>query len=342
MRLSTITHTAPLMPIPRAKIYATFGDRTRTKNLSALCFSLLSDQKKKWLDLRRGCESLKSVRERHLRCSGFSVRLQHNPGRIRSSLADVSKSDGIERVCFLCLNHLPEGQEGILYRDKYLILCNPMPIFPFHFTLSHLEHRRQAIAAHIDTLLRFMVDFGPGWAVLYNGPRCGASAPDHLHFQAVPSGQMPIEKEIQEKNKAAFLRATQGVFLYRLKNLGREVVLVEGEDPVSVAGTLKRFLNTLGKILLLNEEPMINIAGFSEDRKWRLVIFPRRKHRPDAFFREGEDRVLVSPGIIDMGGLLITPLEKDFNRLDPGSVEEIYKEVSLDRKTVESTIEAME
>jgi hypothetical protein len=104
---------------------------------------------------------------------------------------------------------------------------------------------------------------------------------------------------------------------------------------------LKEFLNALKKVLFIDEEPMINIAGFYEESKWRLLIFLRQKHRPDAFFRNGDDRIVVSPGAIDMGGVLITPVEKDFHRLDGASVEDIFREVSLDGQTVERAIEAM-
>jgi len=311
------------------------------KNLPELCLRLLSEQKKDWLDLQKGYELLKNVRERDLSCRGFSVRLQYNPGRIKSSMADVSEKNAKDRRCFLCLDHLPEGQKGILHRNEYLILSNPMPVFSHHFTVSHLDHRHQAITEHIDTLLQLMTDFGPGWMVLYNGPRCGASAPDHLHFQAVPSGQMPIEKEMREEKRLALIKKVNGVLLYRVKNLGREVTLMEGEDSMAAEAAFKGFLNGLKRALLIDEEPMINVAGFYEERKWRLAIFPRRKHRPDAFFREGNGRIVISPGVIDMGGLLITPVEKDFERLDNALVEGIYEEVSLEGKTVEKVIDAM-
>jgi hypothetical protein len=186
-----------------------------------------------------------------------------------------------------------------------------------------------------------MADFGSDWKVLYNGARCGASAPDHLHFQAAPSGLMPIEKEIREGKGLTLMKQVDNVLLYRLRDLGREVIVLEGNEPMAVGGALKGFLNALKKVLLIDEEPMMNIAGFYEERRWCLVIFPRRKHRPDAFFREGDARVVVSPGVIDMGGLLITPIEKDFARLDAASVESIFAEVSLDGKTVERAIDAM-
>jgi GNAT superfamily N-acetyltransferase len=318
-----------------------FDGGRRLKNLSGLCLKLLSEQKKTWQLLREGCELLKHTRERDVQCKGFSVRLQQNPGRIRSSLANVEGINANEQPCFLCLDHLPEGQRGILYRNDYLILCNPMPVFSRHFTISHLDHRRQAIAEHVDTFLQLMADFGTGWTILYNGPKCGASAPDHLHFQAIPSEQMPIEKEIRGKKRLTLMRQVEGVSLYRMRDVGREVIVLEENNPTAVGEVFKGFLSALGKVVLVNEEPMINIAGFRERGKYRLVVFPRRKHRPDAFFAEGDCRVVVSPGAIDMGGVLITPMEKDFYRLDAASIGAIYGEVSLEGESVEKTIEAM-
>jgi hypothetical protein len=325
------------------RTYATFDGG---ESLPGLCLELLSEQKKAWLDLREGYESLKDVKERDVPCRGFSVRLQYNPRRIKSSLADVSGKMVKERPCFLCLDHLPEDQKGILYRSEYLILGNPMPVFSSHFTVSHLDHRHQAIDEHIDTLLQLMADFGSDWTVLYNGPKCGASAPDHLHFQVAPLGQMPIEKEIWEEKRLTLIKQVDKVLLYRVRDLGREAIILQGDDPIAIEGTLRSYLNALEKILLLREEPMMNIAGFykegkGEERKWRLLIFPRRKHRPDAFFREGDARVVVSPGVIDMGGVLITPVEKDFEWLDGAAVEGIYGEVSLEGETVERAINTM-
>ncbi len=234
-----------------------------------------------------------------------------------------------------------KNRKGILYRDEYLILCNPAPILTAHLTVSHVDHRRQAITEHIETFLRLMADFGSGWVVLYNGPRCGASAPDHLHFQAAPSGQMPIEKDIREQKRLVLTKQREGVLFYRVEGLGREVVIIEGEDPVAVGVGFNGFLEGLKKSLLLDDEPMMNVVGLHEDGKYRLVIFPRRKHRPDAFFREGNDRVVVSPGVIDMGGILVTPVERDFERLDAAAVEGIYKEVSLEGEVVEKAIRSL-
>ena len=323
------------------KTYAVFDGEKRGKRLPVLCHDLLSTQRKVWADLRRGCDSLRRIREREIACRGFSVRLQHNQERIKNALAGADEAESGERPCFLCLQHLPENQKGVLYRGAYLILCNPRPIFPSHFTLSHVDHRPQSIADKIPTFLRLLAEFGSGWTVFYNGPKCGASAPDHLHFQAAPVGQMPIEKEIREENRFPERRRIGGVEVCRMNRMGREVMMIEGDDPNAVERVFEDLLNSLKKILLLVEEPMINVAGFQRKNKWRLIVFPRRKHRPDAFFKKGESRVVVSPGLIDMGGVLITPMEKDFERLEAGEVEGIYQEVSLESEIVKKAMETL-
>ncbi len=326
---------------PRHKIYAAFDGGEGVRELSKLCRELFAEQKKAWPELREAYESLRNVRERDVGRSGYSIRLQYNPGRIKNSLARVGEANAKEQRCFLCLDHLPEDQKAILYRSEYLILCNPMPVLSSHFTISHLDHRRQAVAESMDMLLQIMADFGSGWTILYNGPQCGASAPDHLHFQAVPWKKMPIEKEIREGTRLILTKQVEGVLLYHMRDLGREVIVLKGEDWAAVMRAFESFLNALKNVLLVNEEPMINIAGFRKERKWHLVIFPRRKHRPEVFFKEGANRIVVSPGVIDMGGLLITPVEKDFYRLNAATVEGIYREVTLERKNVQRAIDAM-
>jgi len=152
---------------------------------------------------------------------------------------------------------------------------------------------------------------------------------------------MPLEEEIRDERRLRLMIRTDGVSLYRARDLGREVILLEGEDALAMESVLKGFLEALKRILPAEAEPMMNIAGFHEGGRWRLVIFPRRKHRPDAFVREGDARSVVSPGVIDMGGVLVTPVEKDFDRLDRAAVEAIYREVSLERQIVEQAIEAV-
>jgi hypothetical protein len=352
------------------KTHATFDGSHTSKSLAGLCLELLAQQKKTWPLLRKGYQSIRRGGERHLSCKGFSILLQHNRGRMKSTLAAVGEQDIGSRPCFLCLHHLPDGQRGILYGNTYLILGNPMPVFPAHFTIAHVNHRPQAISPHINSLLQLMADFGSGWALLYNGPKCGASAPDHFHFQAVPSGRMPIEKEIEEKRKLTLIVRSDDVTLYRAKGMGREAIIIEGGSPKAVGAAFKAFLNALKRMLGGQEEPMINVIGLYKDDRvlghgarvmgrtdsrhsslseapdtrqggiWRLVVFPRRKHRPEAFFRTGDARVAVSPAVVEMGGIFVTPFIRDFERLDAAAVEAIYKEVSLEKLSVEKAIDA--
>jgi hypothetical protein len=394
----------------KQKTYATFDGIEPGKPLSELCFELLAEQKLTWPLLRDGSESLRHMRKRLLPCSGFAVLLQQNPGRMKSTMARVREEDTSRRPCFLCLPHLPEAQKGILYRGEYLILCNPMPVFSAHFTVARTDHRPQVISGHMDTLLQLMADFGPGWTILYNGPQCGASAPDHFHFQAVPSGHMPIEKEILEKKRLTLIAQKEGVIFYRIKDAGREVIILEGDTQAAVGSAFTDFLNGLRNVLeiesrrqsrgtlssehgepgtrvrvrealtagypragvpVMHEEPMINVAGsYAKGRvkgqgsrvrmktdslgsslaggsdtcqggRWRLLVFPRSKHRPDAFFKKGSARIAVSPAVIEMGGVLVTPFARDFERLDAATVESIYREVSLERESVETAVQAV-
>ncbi len=322
-------------------MFAVFERGQNVKALPELCMELLSEQKETWLDLEQGYESLKDTMAREITCNGFSVKVQRNPGRIRSTLADVGDKSINERLCFLCLNNLPEDQKGVLYHEKFLVLCNPMPVFSGHFTIAHLIHQPQAITEHIDILLDLTSDFDSNWSVLYNGPRCGASAPDHLHFQAIPSGKMPIEKEIMDRKRCIQTVRIDGVRIYRAQGLGRELIILEGVDPKDIAGVFKRIVAELKKVFNTDNEPMMSIIGSHDRGKLRIMVFPRAKHRPDAFFREGDARVVVSPAVIEMGGVLVTPMERDFERLDASAVEDIFNEVSLKGEIAQGVLDAV-
>ncbi len=311
---------------------------------------LLAEQKKTWSFLRDNYESLERIRERLLLCNGFSVLLQHNPGRMKSTLAAVGEQDVNNRPCFLCLAQLPEVQKGVLYRDKYLILCNPMPVFSAHFTIANIEHRPQEIFGDIPAFLQLMADFGQGWIMLYNGAKCGASAPDHFHFQAVPSGVLPIEREILGRDKLVQIARKDGVFFYLAKDAGRAVIVLEGDAPVALEAALRTLIDSLKKVLGTNDEPMLNLVGLRGEHRvqgpgsggqLKIIVFPRRKHRPDAFFRTGDDRIAISPAVVEMGGVFVAPFARDFERLDVPAAESIYREVSLDEKNVKRAIEAM-
>jgi hypothetical protein len=324
------------------RIYAVFDKKMASpSSLPRLCLDLIDEQRRMWPMLRQAYDDLEKTLERDVRCAGFSVRLQRNPGRISSTLAPVSNSEANGRPCFLCPDNLPAEQQAILYRDQYLILPNPMPVLPFHFTIAYVRHEPQAISGRVPAFLRLMVDLGPDWTVLYNGPKCGASAPDHLHFQIIPSGRMPIEKEIREKGRCVPSGQMEGILFFRAANLGRQAVVLEGGNPVAMEHAFDALVHGLRNTLAGEAEPMVNIAGFLKEESLSLVVFPRRKHRPEAFFKSGDDRIVVSPAIAEMGGILVVPRERDFERLDDALVEAIFAEVSLGGEHVEKALEAI-
>jgi hypothetical protein len=168
------------------------------------------------------------------------------------------------------------------------------------------------------------------FTVFYNGAQCGASAPDHFHFQAAPAKKIPIEPEAVETSRRELIKTIDGVAMLWLKNLGRSVIVYEGTSAESLAKVLRHQLARMQDVLYLSDEPKVNILCHYEEPQWRVILFPRRQHRPEVFFKAGDGQVLISPASVDMGGLIVTPLEKDFNRVDAGMIEQIYREVSWD------------
>ncbi len=281
-----------------------------------------------------GYASLQDVQVREVKCSTFSAWLQFNPKRIVSTNAKVDAKSINSRRCFLCVDHLPPEQKGILYEDEILVLCNPMPIFGAHYTVSHLKHLPQLIEPYLDTFLRLARDLSPQFTIFYNGAQCGASAPDHIHFQIAPADKIPIELEAVESHRRERAGEIDGVAIFLLRDLGRAVIVFEGTSIERVTRVIRRQLEKIKAILNIADEPKINVICNYSTPQWRVILFPRHKHRPEVFFKEGDDKVVISPASVDMGGLIITPVEKDFNTVNANMIETIYREVSWDGETV--------
>ena len=323
------------------RVSASFDGNTPGYSLPALCRTLLEEQKASWPDLSLGYKALESVRVKELRCNGFSVRLHHNPGRIKSTTAPVDQKSIEKRPCFLCPENLPEPQCGVLYGEDFIILCNPFPICPEHFTIAHILHGPQAFDGMVSTFLKMARDFSPDFNVFYNGPESGASAPDHLHFQATARGILPIEKEIGEMARVVFVKCIHTNSLFRAKSLGREVIILEGEDRTAIGNVLSSIVSAMKIVLSSSTEPRMNLLGSYEENKWRVAIFPRRRHRPSVYFLPGNERILISPGLVEMGGIIVTPIGKDFDIVNEELIREIYKEVSVDEETIQEILDAI-
>ena len=298
----------------------------KQKPLTTLCLNLLAEQKKSWPKLAYAYRELAAVIMRSITCGGYKVYLQYNPQRAVSSGAAVDAESIKSRPCFLCQDNLPIEQKGVLYRDQYLILCNPAPIFENHFTIVALEHQPQEIISSINWVLRLSTDLSPDYAFFYNGPACGASAPDHLHFQMIPVNTLLFLSELRELppvKEISSVRYSMG------KGFDRSVIVMESKNTDELTEQFMCFLKAAKKILVTNDEPLVNVICAYTGKYWLLTTFLRQKHRPDAYFAEGKNRIFISPGAIDMAGVIITPRLDDYNRLDCKTIRDIYQEVSL-------------
>jgi ATP adenylyltransferase/5',5'''-P-1,P-4-tetraphosphate phosphorylase II len=310
---------------------------TERTSLPELCTALLDEQKTSWPLLREGWNTMQNCSTREIACDGFSVCIQHNPKRLISTAAKTDEQSISERICFLCSENLPPEQKGILYQDTFFILGNPLPIFPQHFTVVHKKHIPQSFDPFIDDFLSLSAAIGPALTLFYNGPRCGASAPDHLHFQACSSGIIPVEHDIVNESQKLLLKTIGGVALSTLKNYGRGIIILESIDMRECAKTLRRCINVMQELCNNAEEPMMNILSLYSGKKWSVVIFPRHKHRPSVYF--ADDRVVISPAAVDLGGLIIAPMERDFKSINADLVGSIYREVGVSTNRIQKYIE---
>ncbi|MDP2267593.1 MAG: DUF4922 domain-containing protein [Deltaproteobacteria bacterium] len=323
------------MEFKKDRITATFDGRSKTA-LPALALALLSRQQVCWPQLRAGYAALDLRQERRLEAGDLAVVLQHNPQRIVSTQADINPSAIEARPCFLCHANLPVMQQAIVYRRHFLVLCNPFPIVPGHLTIAHREHRPQSLYGVLATLLKLARDFYPDYAVLYNGPRSGASAPDHLHFQALPWESMPVLNEGEEHITQVLEK--NGVSLGKKIDGARTAWLVKGADVQRIVAFLRGLIRAMQRVhtlipeplaYLKQGEPMLNLFCLYGEDGWRVLIFPRRKHRPAAYYKSGTEQIMVSPGAVEMGGVLVLPREADYNRLDAALLMNIFQEVSM-------------
>ena len=285
--------------------------------------------------------ALNGVQTRELRIGDARFKVQHNLARVTSTAAKVDPATIKARPCFLCKENRPPQQEGLLWGSGYEILVNPYPIFPRHLTIVSRTHEPQSIVSRIADMMLLAADLAD-FVVFYNGPRCGASAPDHQHFQAGNKGFIPLDCDLAEHGEWQTVASGGGARLNLVANLGRVAFVL---DAVSVdAGTamFERLYNAMpadGS----GEEPMLNILCWIEEgARWRIVVFPRAKHRPSCYYATvEEERMLISPASVDLGGVVIVPLQKDFDRLTAASLGQILDEVCIGEEVAKSIAERM-
>ena len=287
--------------------------------------------------------------------------VQWNPARIVSTAAVIDEESISQRPCFLCDNNRPKEQHKLMTEKHYQILVNPYPILPEHFTIPMRRHRPQSIYSSFGTLRRMAWDM-PHHIVFYNGPLCGASCPDHMHLQAGSRGIVPLERDwtMYEKDlkKLYPLTSEQMASMEEAGNVGSRpgLYLLEGYAcPVFVIRSLPAESDSLlcqrvykALPIIGNEsEPRLNIVCWRQEgtssRPDEIVtlIFPRSKHRPDCYYAEGKEQLMISPGALDMCGLFITPREQDFKAMTAERAQAILQEVTMSEEELKPIIEEL-
>lgn len=290
---------------------------------------LFEHQLKDWKLAADGYRSLAAVQIKLFEFDNFTIEAHYNPGRIISSSAKVDSKSIQARPCFLCINNLPAEQKAVKVVNDYILLVNPFPIFSKHFTIPSVNHLPQAIESEINNMLLISSMLGKDYSVFYNGPRCGASAPDHIHFQAGNFAFMKIDSEFENISKAygKIVYKDPDLITTAVSGCLRNFISIESNNISSVKAEFQKVYNLLSKDEP-GEEPMMNIICTYNER-WRLLVFPRSQHRPSYFFEEGEHKMLISPAAVDLGGVLIFPREEDFNKLTKELVIDIFRQVTF-------------
>ncbi len=280
-----------------------------------------------WPLARTNFEGLKTVRTKSFSFGDYEVKVQFNPARIVSSGAKVDAKTIAERKCFLCAENRPAEQTSVGFGD-YEILVNPFPIFPEHFTIPHKKHQPQQILPYFTDMLN-LAQALDDFLVFYNGPKCGASAPDHLHFQAGTKDFLPLVGDYKRlKNKEVDLLVTaQSHQLFQMKNYLRTVFCIESNDKDSAKDAFEKLYHHFQEETEV--EPMMNIVCFFEDNKWYVFVLPRKAFRPWQYTAEGDEQLLISPATVEMSGIFITPLEAHFNKITKEDIVSIFEQVSI-------------
>lgn len=309
------------------------------------------DQLSRWPLACDNFRALRNVLTREMEVGGLKVILQHNPARIISSSAKISKADIAKRKCFLCRENRPQEQMMLKFEGrkgkKYHVLLNPYPIFPEHLVVADARHTDQTIwKRYVDMLdlARKYTDF----TFFYNGPKSGASAPDHHHFQAAPKGLIPLVNDVEglldcarnDKREARndkglrHLTSLQDADLYHYQKFTTGVFVLEAETSKSAAKLFYRLLDC-AEIPEGENEPMFNLFTSYAAGRFRSVIVFRSRHRSRHYFSEGPDHLTMSPGCADMGGMFIVPVPEEYEKLTPELLSEVVTEVSVSKEEEE-------
>lgn len=288
-----------------------------------------------WTDARHRFRDLKHVETRQF---SDQLKLQWNPARIVSTGAKIDKKTLGERPCFLCDKNRPKEQMSKQIDEKFHLLVNPFPILPVHFTIPARKHQPQLIYKNYGEMHRF-ISLHSDLMVFYNGPKCGASAPDHLHFQAGTNGILPLQTNWQRlsRNLTDIISLNDEEKISVVRDFIVPVFVIISKSAESDEVLFRRLYKAMPQ-RGDETEPMMNIISWRKGEEFMSVVIPREKHRPEAYFAEGDAQFVVSPGALDMSGLIITPREEDFRKLTEEKALSLLQECGVSEEKMNAII----
>lgn len=288
-----------------------------------------------WTDARHRFRDLKHVETRQF---SDQLKLQWNPARIVSTGAKIDKKTLGERPCFLCDKNRPKDQMSKQIDEKFHLLVNPFPILPVHFTIPARKHQPQLIYKNYGEMHRF-ISLHSDLMVFYNGPKCGASAPDHLHFQAGTNGILPLQTNWQRlsRNLTDIISLNDEEKISVVRDFIVPAFVIISKSAESDEALFRRLYKAMPQ-RGDETEPMMNIISWRKGEEFISVVIPREKHRPEAYFAEGDAQFVVSPGALDMSGLIITPREEDFRKLTEEKALSLLQECGVSEEKMNAII----
>lgn len=288
-----------------------------------------------WTDARHRFRDLKHVETRQF---SDQLKLQWNPARIVSTGAKIDKKTLGERPCFLCDKNRPKEQMSKQIDEKFHLLVNPFPILPVHFTIPARKHQPQLIYKNYGEIHRF-ISLHSDLMVFYNGPKCGASAPDHLHFQAGTNGILPLQTNWQRlsRNLTDIISLNDEEKISVVRDFIVPAFVIISKSAESDEALFRRLYKAMPQ-RGDETEPMMNIISWRKGEEFISVVIPREKHRPEAYFAEGDAQFVVSPGALDMSGLIITPREEDFRKLTEEKALSLLQECGVSEEKMNAII----
>ena len=297
-------------------------------------------QLEKWEAARQRYHDLRASKTRELVVGSSSIQVQWNPARMVSTGAKMDKKTIAERPCFLCEQNRPKEQIKKDIDGQYELLVNPFPILPQHFTIPSLKHQPQRILNSYGEIHKLLEEY-PEMMVFYNGPQCGASAPDHAHFQAGTCGVLPLQMSWKRlsSNLTKIVSINDHEDISLIEDYHCTALLIRSRSQYGDEQLFRRLYDAMPE---MDPEPMMNIVAWRRDEDFLSVVFPRTKHRPDCYYAEGDEQYIISPGALDMAGLIITPRQEDFERLTPEKALSILDEITLKGDALQQVLDRLQ